>query len=495
MAAADEAYKHLQKRGSYSPKDLGTEQPYKALIVATTAAYSPAIEDNKIPDAMARSLAKDTHVFSGLKTHAQLLEASKMLRNDAGQVKSFQQFSQDIKTLKADYNEHYLEAEYQFAKQSAIMAGKWAGFAEGAGRYNLQYRTAGDTAVRISHQVLANTTLPYDDAFWSLYYPPNGWRCRCTVMEVRKGSYEESDSDTAQAAGNKATTQLDKNGNNKLAMFRFNPGKDEKIFPPKNPYTKVVGAATAKAIVEKQATPNKVAKWKIDKPVTSISDLTDVVRGHAKMHPENFARGFADFKIESNPRNNGSTDMRGRILLSKPRMELVIDAFNSIRKKAKTSYAQEDALSTLWHEILHNRNKVGNEYLTTDQRKSMELANEFVSRNTLPDFIESLGGKLQHKELMTDRGSTGYNTMVRNYDQLIEWCGADKKSVVESVSKHLFEASYKEQMKGLIDAISEHSEYKLKEVRQLVSQAKSYSTKSFKAYLETRQDLLVKKKS
>ena len=40
----------------------------------------------------------------------------------------------------------------------------------------------------------------------------------------------------ACAAGERATTQIGKNGENKAAMFRFNPGKTEKIFPPKHPY-------------------------------------------------------------------------------------------------------------------------------------------------------------------------------------------------------------------------------------------------------------------
>lgn len=79
-------------------------------------------------------------------------------------------------------------------------------------------------------------TLPPSDKFWDNYMPPNGWNCRCTVVQVRKGKYPESDSDMAIEAGERATTHIGKDGSNKAKIFRFNPGKQQKIFPPKHPY-------------------------------------------------------------------------------------------------------------------------------------------------------------------------------------------------------------------------------------------------------------------
>ena len=63
--------------------------------------------------------------------------------------------------------------------------------------------------------------------------------CRCTAVQVNKGKYPLSDSKEAVRKGEKATTQLDRFGNNKAAIFRFNPGIDERLFPPKHPYWKV----------------------------------------------------------------------------------------------------------------------------------------------------------------------------------------------------------------------------------------------------------------
>ena len=134
------------------------------------------------------------------------------------------------------YNHNYLRAEYNFATNSTLSAVRWQNYAKDGDRYNLQYRTALDERVREEHQMLEGITLPPSDKFWDKYYPPNGWNCRCTVVQVLKDKYPTSNSDQACASGERATTQIGKDGSNKAAIFRFNPGKSMKVFPPKHPY-------------------------------------------------------------------------------------------------------------------------------------------------------------------------------------------------------------------------------------------------------------------
>lgn len=243
LTAVQKAYKKLHSEGSYTAKDLGRVKEYGALIKETAKIFNQALADNDIPEKMLESLQNDVFVFSGLKTHAQLLESSQLLLTEEKTIKSFSQFSKDVEKVKENYNQNYLEAEYQFAVTSSQMAGKWANISKD---YDLQYRTAQDDRVRASHQSLHNITLPADDGFWLNYYPPNGWRCRCTALEVRKGKYETSDSTKANSEGEKATSQLDKDGKNKLEIFRFNPGQQKVVFPPAHPYNKIQNAKVAK---------------------------------------------------------------------------------------------------------------------------------------------------------------------------------------------------------------------------------------------------------
>lgn len=248
LNAAEKALKHLHKKGSYQAEDIN-DKVYQKLINETYKVFDETIRDNDIPEEMREKLQNDAFIFSGLKTHSQLLEASTMLLDKEGKIRSFEQFAQDFNKVNKKYNQNYLEAEWQFAISSSQSAANWTNL-DKDGRYDLQYRTANDDKVRDQHQALHDITLPKDDEFWLSYYPPNGWRCRCRVVEVLKDKYELSNSETALQLGEKATTQLDKNGKNKLEIFRFNPGAEQKLFPPKHPYNKVKGAETLKKVLE-----------------------------------------------------------------------------------------------------------------------------------------------------------------------------------------------------------------------------------------------------
>lgn len=479
--AVEKALKHLHQKGGYKPSELLKVPEYKAIIEETAKVFDEVIKDNAVPEEMSQKLKNDAFIFSGLKTHAQLMEATTMLLDDKGKVRNFEQFAHDFNKINKNYNQNYLEAEWQFAISSSQSAANWAKIDE-TGRYNLQYRTANDDRVRDNHRVLHDITLPQDDPFWLSYYPPNGWRCRCRAVEVLKSKYEVSDSQKAQELGEKATTQIGANGKNKLEIFRFNPGAEQKLFPPRHPYNKVKGADEVKKELEKNT---------IEKELKTPKDLSNHFENFAKEYPEFFVRGFKEIKITRQRNVNGFTDMNGTIALKPDITDLCISAVNTIKQGKPTSFEQEKALSTLHHEIWHNANKPGNMRMTPAQTKVMELANEFVSRKTLPQFLEKLGGKLQNEELTKNRNNTGYNTMVVNYDKLIEWTKADEKKVLNSVKTTLVENKYTEQKNGLVNAIIENSQYKVSNntISALIEYAQKYDNKTFEKLLEKNSGL------
>ena len=80
-------------------------------------------------------------------------------------------------------------AETLFRTQSmqAYSAGRWNTVNDNDfGKYiwGFQYITAHDQRVREGHRVLEGVRLPKDDPFWQKYFPPNGWNCRCTTLEI-----------------------------------------------------------------------------------------------------------------------------------------------------------------------------------------------------------------------------------------------------------------------------------------------------------------------
>nr|DAK56371.1 MAG TPA: minor capsid component [Caudoviricetes sp.] len=245
------AFDVLYSRKSYKPDDLMNVPEFRAVVEHTAEIFSSAVP-HEVPQEMRDYLEKDVFIFSGLKTHTQLTEARSYLKDESGNIVPYDRFEQKILKLNEQYNRHYLEAEYQFAVHSAQSAANWANLQENTSRYWLEYRTAGDERVRANHAVLNGICLPKDDGFWTEYYPPNGWRCRCVAVEVLARENTLSDSKKAKELGEKATTHIAPNGKNKLQMFRFNPGAEKKVFPPNNAYSKVVGAKDVKETLKEK---------------------------------------------------------------------------------------------------------------------------------------------------------------------------------------------------------------------------------------------------
>ena len=200
-------------------------------IEAHAAALDSSFEKVAMSDTMRKRLQRSDYIFSGMKTFHELNEAFPSLLDENGNRKSFEQFLNDVQSIASTYNRNYLRAEYNFVQASAQMAAKWEGFMQDGDRYNLQYRTAGDDKVRPEHAALDRVTLPITDPFWEEYYPPNGWNCRCTVVQVRKSKYPVTPHDEAMALGEEAT------GKDTKGIFRFNAGLEQKSVPDYNPYT------------------------------------------------------------------------------------------------------------------------------------------------------------------------------------------------------------------------------------------------------------------
>lgn len=185
----------------------------------------------EMSQAMRHRLERSNYIFSGIKTFHELNQAFPSMLDADGNRKPFEQFLNEVRTIDETYNSNYLKAEYNFVQSSAEMAAKWEGFMKDGDRYNLQYRTAGDDKVRPEHKELDRVTLPITDSFWEEFYPPNGWNCRCTVVQVRKSRYPATPHEEAMVLGETAL------GKDSKGIFRFNPGKEEKTVPDYNPYT------------------------------------------------------------------------------------------------------------------------------------------------------------------------------------------------------------------------------------------------------------------
>ena len=227
-----EAMKVLfHQKGSSFSIDILADKNVQGLIEAHTSVLDRNLQRLEMSDLMRQRLTRSNYIFSGIKTFHELNEAFPSLLDSNGNRKTFEAFLNDVRKIDKTYNSNYLRAEYNFVQSSAEMAAKWERFSEDGDRYNLQYRTANDSKVRPEHAALNGVTLPPSDPFWEEYYPPNGWNCRCTVVQVRKSKYPATPHEEAMALGEEAL-QRDTKG-----IFHFNPGKQNTTVPDYNPYT------------------------------------------------------------------------------------------------------------------------------------------------------------------------------------------------------------------------------------------------------------------
>ena len=172
---------------------------------------------------MLRKLEQSVYQFAAAKNYQQLKAISQALLDQQGQLRSFEQFRQAAAEINNEFVNQWLKAEYNYAVASSQMAGKWLQIQKEKELLPLlQYNTVGDDRVRPAHQELEVVIRPVDDDFWSIYYPPNGWNCRCTVLQLDSGRI----------------TPIEKINlpENMPDLFKYNSGKQAMAFPPGHPY-------------------------------------------------------------------------------------------------------------------------------------------------------------------------------------------------------------------------------------------------------------------
>jgi SPP1 gp7 family putative phage head morphogenesis protein len=177
--------------------------------------------------ALLAELRTNIYVFSAAKTYQQVRDMSDLLVTYKDRPDLFKK---EAKKIFQDYNTpkgaNYLSAEYQTAKSSARSAKNWQRIESDKGVLEiLEYQTVGDSRVRPEHAELDGIKRPVDDSFWNNYYPPNGWRCRCDVLQHEEG-------DITSLKGFKQPESVPES-------FMMNSGKDRLIFSEKHPYFKV----------------------------------------------------------------------------------------------------------------------------------------------------------------------------------------------------------------------------------------------------------------
>lgn len=174
---------------------------------------------------LATSLRTNLSKFAAAKTFNQVLTLSPI----AARAQDLKTFSKQAGTVLGIYNEVWQKTEKRTAKLAVIGAAEWENLKQFGGTNQLlKYVTAGDSKVRFEHVQLDGIVQPMNSKFWALYFPPNGYNCRCDA------SPEQSDEPQTKQD---IIDNLDPS--DVPDIFRNNPAVSGKIFKENHPYFKV----------------------------------------------------------------------------------------------------------------------------------------------------------------------------------------------------------------------------------------------------------------
>lgn len=184
-------------------------------------------------------------IFSGAKTFQQVNDMSNAVFTPDGYKRSFSDFKKLItgdefhKGIFAQYNVNYLQTEYNTAVRVSQMGRQFTEYYKDADLFPyLKYIAVHDERVRDTHKHFDGVTLPVGHKFWDTHCPPNGFNCRCRVIQL-----SEFDDFTITP-----DTDVKNLPDPDQPLFGMNPAKSGFVFDPsKHPYTVKVGERFAPA--------------------------------------------------------------------------------------------------------------------------------------------------------------------------------------------------------------------------------------------------------
>ena len=163
--------------------------------------------------------------FVAFKNYTMQAEMIAALTDENSRIRSFSKFKKEVTSHNEKYNKHWLRTEYNTAKTASRTAAQWEDYMRNAHIFPyLVYKSQDDSKVRNNHKSLHNVAKHIHDSFWVTNHPPNGWNCRCYILQAKNtdGFLTEPESYPSD--------------DDQPIAFQFNAGKEKKIWNDKHPY-------------------------------------------------------------------------------------------------------------------------------------------------------------------------------------------------------------------------------------------------------------------
>jgi len=167
FGAYDDAISFMQKKLALQPNQISNlKKMYGPYAIQATHGMGNVIE-KKVQQAMKTIITKNYHIKNAMAHLSDTLKKAGVKATNPWLLET---------TVRTQIHTAYSAGRWDASQATEIQDILWG----------WEYVTAGDFRVRDEHEMLDGVKLPKEDPQWTRIWPPNGFNCRCDVLEIYK---------------------------------------------------------------------------------------------------------------------------------------------------------------------------------------------------------------------------------------------------------------------------------------------------------------------
>ncbi|HEX8575340.1 MAG TPA: phage minor head protein [Flavobacterium sp.] len=270
------------------------------LVSGLKSGYGTTIGYNT-PDTLAYQMMEyNLFEFSASKTEARLAAMTELLLDqEKNEIRSYPDFEKAASEKAAVFNKEWLQTEYNLSVAVGQNSAAYLRFKAQKNDFPyVEYQTIGDSSVRNEHAKLNGMVFSLDDPQAMRLWPPNGYNCRCEMLQTNEKPKAVTSGKTAQEILNSEDAKWS------TGQFNINRGDLKQVFTKKQFYS------TNKGLPEKlnNMTFDKydLSKWETFKSGLNKIELDETIT------PDNVKELF---KKEKDTNYMGFKDYYGRKMI------------------------------------------------------------------------------------------------------------------------------------------------------------------------------------
>lgn len=264
------------------------------LVKGLKSGYGTTVGYNT-PDTLAYQLMEyNLFEFSASKTEARLAAMTDLLIDqDKNEIRSFEDFEKLAKEKSSSFNREWLQSEYNLSIAVGQTSAQYHRYMAQKDDFPyVEYQTAGDSKVRSQHAKLDGKIFSLDDKEAMKLWPPNGYGCRCEMLQTNKRPKEVTTGKAAQELMQEADPKW------KNSQFEINRADLKQVFTKEQFYSDIKGLP--KKLNNMTFNKYDLAKWETFKqdlnPIQLDKTITaDNVKELFKSEKDKTFMGFKDY--------------------------------------------------------------------------------------------------------------------------------------------------------------------------------------------------------